>query len=44
MEPLARYVRGLGAKHRFWIEGPHPAGLDEGAGAAIMSWFQQHNS
>ncbi len=30
MEPLARYIRGLGARNLFWIEGPHTAGtLDE---------------
>ena len=30
MEPLALYVRGLGAGNLFWIEGPHTAGtLDE---------------
>jgi hypothetical protein len=30
MEPLARYVRGLGARNLFWVEGPHTAGtLDE---------------
>ena len=30
MQPLARYVRGLGASNLFWIEGPHTAGtLDE---------------
>jgi Cellulase (glycosyl hydrolase family 5) len=30
MEPLALYIRGLGAKNLFWIEGPHTAGtLDE---------------
>jgi Cellulase (glycosyl hydrolase family 5) len=30
MEPLARYVRGLGARNLFWIEGPHTAGtLDQ---------------
>jgi hypothetical protein len=30
MQPLARYIRGLGAKNLFWIEGPHTAGtLDE---------------
>jgi hypothetical protein len=30
MEPLALYVRGLGARNLFWIEGPHTAGtLDE---------------
>jgi Cellulase (glycosyl hydrolase family 5) len=30
MEPLARYIRGLGTKNLFWIEGPHTAGtLDE---------------
>lgn len=26
MQPLARYVRGLGARNLFWIEGPHTAG------------------
>ena len=30
LQPLARYIRGLGAKNLFWIEGPHTAGtLDE---------------
>ncbi|MDX6335297.1 MAG: endoglucanase [Streptosporangiaceae bacterium] len=30
MEPLALYVRSLGARNLFWIEGPHTAGtLDE---------------
>jgi hypothetical protein len=30
MQPLARYIRGLGARNLFWIEGPHTAGtLDE---------------
>ena len=30
MEPLARYIRGLGARNLFWIEGPHTAGtLDQ---------------
>jgi hypothetical protein len=30
MEPLARYIRGLGASNLFWIEGPHTAGtLDQ---------------
>ena len=30
MQPLARYVRGLGARNLFWIEGPRTAGtLDE---------------
>ena len=30
MEPLARYVRSLGAANLFWIEGPHTAGtLDQ---------------
>ncbi len=30
MEPLARYVRGLGAQNLFWVEGPHTAGtLDQ---------------
>jgi hypothetical protein len=30
MQPLARYIRGLGAENLFWIEGPHTAGtLDE---------------
>ena len=30
MQPLARYLRGLGARNLFWIEGPHTAGtLDE---------------
>jgi Cellulase (glycosyl hydrolase family 5) len=30
MEPLALYIRGLGARNLFWIEGPHTAGtLDE---------------
>ncbi len=30
LQPLARYVRGRGAKNLFWIEGPHTAGtLDE---------------
>jgi hypothetical protein len=30
MEPLARSLRGLGARNLFWIEGPHTAGtLDE---------------
>jgi hypothetical protein len=30
MEPLARYIRGLGAGNLFWIEGPHTAGtLDQ---------------
>ena len=30
MQPLARYMRGLGARNLFWIEGPHTAGtLDE---------------
>jgi hypothetical protein len=30
MQPLARYIRGLGARNLLWIEGPHTAGtLDE---------------
>ena len=30
MEPLARYIRGLGAQNLFWVEGPHTAGtLDQ---------------
>ena len=30
MEPLARYIRGLGTGNLFWIEGPHTAGtLDQ---------------
>jgi hypothetical protein len=30
LQPLARYIRGLGAKNLFWIEGPHTAGtLDQ---------------
>ena len=30
MQPLARYIRGLGARNLFWIEGPHTAGtLDQ---------------
>jgi hypothetical protein len=30
MEPLARYIRGLGARNLFWVEGPHTAGtLDQ---------------
>ena len=30
MNPLARYIRGLGARNLFWIEGPNTAGtLDE---------------
>jgi hypothetical protein len=30
MQPLARYIRGLGARNLIWIEGPHTAGtLDE---------------
>jgi hypothetical protein len=30
MQSLARYIRGLGARNLFWIEGPHTAGtLDE---------------
>jgi Cellulase (glycosyl hydrolase family 5) len=30
LQPLARYIRGLGAKNLFWVEGPHTAGtLDQ---------------
>ena len=30
LQPLARYIRGLGARNLLWIEGPHTAGtLDE---------------
>ena len=30
LQPLARYIRGLGVKNLFWIEGPHTAGtLDQ---------------
>jgi hypothetical protein len=30
MEPLALYIRGLGARNLFWVEGPHTAGtLDQ---------------
>ena len=36
MQPLARYIRGLGARNLFWIEGPHTAGtLDEVIGHQI---------